>query len=99
MRLGYCSGDSSQLSWLLLTGAKNCIVMARPRLNRKIARISVSLEEQMYADVFALAQQNDVSVAWLIRKAVAELLERRRDELIPQLPLFASHSDDRGSPR
>lgn len=71
--------------------------MARPRLNRKVARISVSLDEQMYTDVFVLANQYDVSVAWLIRKAVAELLERRRDELVPQLPLLVSHVDPGGS--
>ena len=84
---------------MLLNGANNSIVMARPRLNRKVARISVSLDEQMYADVFALAGQNDVSVAWLIRKAVAELLERRKDELIPQLPLLVSHADSSGPQR
>jgi hypothetical protein len=47
----------------------------------------------MYADVFALADENDVSVAWLIRKAVAELLERRKDEFDPQLPLLAPRAE------
>lgn len=93
----YCDAGPSQLSWMLLYGVKNCKVMARPRLNRKVVRISVSLEEQMYADVFALADQNDVSVAWLIRKAVAELLERRRDEFVPQLPLLISRTETSGS--
>lgn len=62
--------------------------MARPCLNKKIVRTSVSLDEQMFAEVSRLAAQNDVSVAWLVRKAVAKLLERRRDEMEPQLPLI-----------
>jgi hypothetical protein len=84
---------------MLLNGVKNCIVMARPRLNRKVVRISVSLDEQMYEDVCALAGQNDVAVAWLIRRAVAELLGRRRDELTPQSPLLVSRTDPSGSSR
>lgn len=67
--------------------------MARPRLNRKVVRISVSLDEAMYSDVAVLAAGNDVSVAWLIRKAVAELLERRKDELDSQLALFGPGKD------
>lgn len=67
--------------------------MARPRQNRKTVRTSVSLDEQMYADVFALANENDVSVAWLIRKAIAELLERRKDEFAPQLSLLAPRTE------
>jgi len=70
-------------------GAKNINPMARPRLNRKIVRTSVSLDERMFCEVAQLASQNDVSVAWLIRKAVAELLDRRRQHLEPPLPLIA----------
>ncbi len=69
-------------------GVKNSNLMARPRLNRKVVRTSVSLDEQMFNEVSQLAVQNDVSVAWLVRKAVAELLERRREELEHQRPLI-----------
>lgn len=71
--------------------------MTRPRLNKKIVRTSVSLDEHMFSEVAQLAAKNDVSVAWLVRKAVAELLERRRDELGPQLPLLTSGAKARGS--
>lgn len=71
---------------------QNTAQMARPRLNRKVVRISVSLDEQMYADVYALASQSDVPVAWMIRRAVSELIDRRKDELLPQLPLIPSGS-------
>lgn len=63
--------------------------MARPRLNRKIVRTSVSLDERMFSEVAQLASENDVSVAWLIRKAVAELLERRGQDSESHLPLIA----------
>jgi hypothetical protein len=70
-------------------GAHNINLMARPRLNRKIVRTSVSLDERMFSEVAQLASLNDVSVAWLVRKAVAELLDRRRQDLEPHLPLIA----------
>jgi predicted DNA-binding ribbon-helix-helix protein len=65
--------------------------MGRPRLNRKTIRISISVEEKMYSDVVQLAGQSDVSVAWLVRKAVAEMLDKHRDEISPQLSLLATH--------
>jgi len=76
---------------------KTITLMARPRLNKKIVRTSVSLDEHMFNEVAQLAAQNDVSVAWLVRKAVAELLGRRRDELGPQLPLLTSGATARGT--
>jgi hypothetical protein len=72
-------------------GAKNSNFMARPRLNKKIVRTSVSLDEQMFNEVALLAAQNDVSVAWLVRKAVAELLQHHREELEPQFPLLTTN--------
>lgn len=82
---------------MMFYGAQNITLMARPRLNKKIVRTSVSLDEHMFNEVVQLAAQNDVSVAWLVRKAVAELLERRRDELGPQLPLLTSGATARGT--
>lgn len=70
---------------------KTVIFMARPRLNKKIVRTSVSLDEQMFNEVALLAAQNDVSVAWLVRKAVAELLQHHREELEPQFPLLTTN--------
>lgn len=69
-------------------GAKNDNLMARPRTNRKTVRTSVSLDERMFSEVAKLALHNDVSVAWLVRNAVGELLDRRRQDLEPQLPLI-----------
>ena len=48
--------------------------MARPRGNRKTARLTVSLNEQDYGVLREIAQEQDVSVAWVVRRAVSELV-------------------------
>jgi predicted transcriptional regulator len=50
--------------------------MPRPRGERRTTRLSVSLDHQIYAELRALARRSDVSAAWMVRRAVAELLER-----------------------
>lgn len=48
--------------------------MGRPRSNREVARLSVSLEAHDYRELKSLAERNDVSAAWLIRRAITEFL-------------------------
>jgi Ribbon-helix-helix protein, copG family len=50
--------------------------MPRPRAERRAIRLSVSLAPQAYAQLRALAQRTDVSTAWMVRRAITELLER-----------------------
>ncbi len=67
--------------------------MARPKGHRKEARLSVSFESSDYAHLNALAARRDVSVAWLIRSAVHDLISRERDAAEnPELPLIRRHS-------
>jgi predicted DNA-binding ribbon-helix-helix protein len=62
--------------------------MARPKGHRKEARLSVSFDSADYAQLNALAARRAVSVAWLIRSAVQELITRERNALEnPELPL------------
>jgi len=71
--------------------------MARPRGNRKDARTSVSFETGEYAQLCSLAARRDVSVAWLIRQAVHDLIHRDRDAAEnPELPLVKRHASERG---
>lgn len=49
-------------------------------------RISISLPEQEYRELSALAEKHRISLAWLGRQAVAEFLERYQDREL-QLPL------------
>jgi predicted transcriptional regulator len=73
--------------------------MARPRGDRKAARLSVSLDRRIHAQLCALARKNDVSAAWLIRRAVMDLIARDAqpgDTL--ELPLSRRPSPARPSP-
>ena len=51
--------------------------MPRPKGKKVAARLSVGLSQPQYAALTALAEQNEATVAWLIRRAVTEFLERR----------------------
>jgi len=48
--------------------------MPRPKTNRKITRLSVSLDDRDYKAVRELAKAYDVSTAWVMRRAVAAYL-------------------------
>lgn len=61
--------------------------MARPRGNRKTARLTVSLDEAVYISLLAIAQAEDVSVAWLARRAIHELVEQNHRGMQRELPL------------
>jgi hypothetical protein len=72
--------------------------MARPRGNRKEARTSVSFDAGEYAQLCTLAARRDVSVAWLIRHAVHELIRSERDAAQnPELPLLRTRVQSRGA--
>lgn len=60
--------------------------MGRPRTDRKIARISVSLDDQDYQVLREIADKNDVSAAWIVRRAVADFLDRNAAEQQGVLP-------------
>jgi predicted transcriptional regulator len=48
--------------------------MPRPRTERKITRLSVSLDDRDYQAVRDLAKAYDVSTAWIMRRAVSAYL-------------------------
>ena len=49
-------------------------------------RVTVNLEEREFAELSALSDKHRVSLAWLGRQAIIEMLERREEEGL-QLPL------------
>ena len=61
--------------------------MPRPKGTRKTARLSITLDERDYAALGAVARDNGVSAAWVVRRAVTEFLERRDDSAQPEFPL------------
>jgi hypothetical protein len=52
--------------------------MPRPKGNRESVRLSVIIDADEYAQIGALAARHDVSIAWVIRLAVRELLSREQ---------------------
>ena len=48
--------------------------MARPRGRSKPARLTVNLEEPTYASLVRVAKREDVSVSWVVRRAIKALL-------------------------
>lgn len=67
--------------------------MARPRENRKTARLTVTLDDQAHATLAMLARRQEVSVAWMIRRAVREFIERQAAPAQPELPLRRGRPD------
>ena len=49
-------------------------------------RVTINLESDEYRELSALSEKHRISLAWLGRRAIIELLERCRNEEI-QLPL------------
>jgi hypothetical protein len=77
--------------------------MVRPRGNRKEARLSVSLDERDYTQLSTLARHRDVSVAWMVRHAIHNLIQLEQDKTEnPELPHLqprrkrAAETPDRG---
>lgn len=62
-------------------------------------RFSVTLDESEYAELAVMAARQRVSMAWLVRHAVTEFLDRYRDgNLQLPLPLSIAHSSkERGA--
>jgi predicted transcriptional regulator len=65
----------------------------RARRGTKLAtRVTVSVDDQDYDQLVALAEEHRVSRAWLVRYAVSDFLERyRKDQLELPLELTARH--------
>lgn len=50
-------------------------------------RLTVSLTGKDYDDLSALAEKDEVSVSWVVRRAIDEYLESHRQDAEPVLPL------------
>ena len=57
--------------------------MGRPRQDKQTARLSVSFEKAEYDRVTAIAEANNVSTAWIIRKAVSSYLDNFGHSALP----------------
>ena len=65
--------------------------MGRPRQHKQTARLSVSIEKADYDRVTAIAEANQVSTAWIIRRAVSVFL----DDYVPAAQFRGAQEDVR----
>lgn len=61
-------------------------------MTRRTVRTSVLLSDDQHARLSELSLREDVSVAWLIRKAVQQFLDARSLDQLP-LPIVLQRSD------
>lgn len=50
--------------------------MARPKSDRRGVRLSVTLDEEDHKAVREMAEAMDISMAWVVRRAVSEFIGR-----------------------
>jgi hypothetical protein len=87
---GDCESDAR-----VIGGEENtkAIHMGRPKKDTQPSRLTVTLDEQDYEKVCTLAQENDVSAAWVIRRAVHDYLGRAQ---VPPPPARSQPKAQRG---
>jgi predicted transcriptional regulator len=63
-----------------------------PRSNDKkdAVRFTVGLDPQLYAKLVRIADSNDLSLSWAVRRAVAEFVERQDVSQQAELPFSQS---------
>ena len=49
--------------------------MGRPKSDKQLTRLTVTLDAERYAKICQLANQNDASAAWVIRRAIDSYLD------------------------
>ena len=72
--------------------------MSRPRGKKAPVRLSVGVDPTSHAKLSRLANRHDVSLAWMVRKAIADFIERQEVDDQAELPLRRSgESEHSGS--
>jgi hypothetical protein len=64
--------------------------MPRPRGKQLPNRLCVSVDTRTYTELCTISRNQGVSVAWIVRRAVQEMVSRRGTENAPELPLQRS---------
>ncbi len=61
--------------------------MSRPRGKKPSVRLSVSVNATDHAELAHFAQARDLSLAWVVRRAISDFVERHRNDLQGELQL------------
>lgn len=65
--------------------------MARPKGKKHQVRVTVSLDPDDHAALTQIAADNDLSVAWIVRRAVADFVQQKTEYADQKLPLERSN--------
>ena len=66
--------------------------------NKKFGpRLTISLTSRDYDALYALATRDEVSVSWVVRRAIDEYLDNHRHEAEQQLPLRILQKTERST--
>lgn len=68
--------------------------MARPKGKKDSVRFTVSLDSQVHAKLVRIAESNDLSLSWAVRRAVTEFVERHDTSQQAELPFSQSASKE-----
>lgn len=60
--------------------------MPRPKGKKDAVRFTVSLDPQLHAKLVRIAESNDLSLSWAVRRAVTEFVERHEETKQAELP-------------
>jgi predicted transcriptional regulator len=55
--------------------------------SKKTTRVSVSIEPDHYHDLNQIAERSDASLAWVIRRAIVEFLDRHQETAFGKFPI------------
>lgn len=68
--------------------------MPRPKSKKAAVRFTVSLDPQLHERLLRIAESNDLSLSWAVRRAVAEFVERQDETKQAELPFSHSATKD-----
>lgn len=89
----HCVAQRPRVQDLCTLGAQPMSSRGRPR--KFGPRITVSVTSQDYDVLAALADQDEVSVSWVVRRAIDDYLAENRERAEPQLPLRVLQARER----
>ncbi len=70
--------------------------MAHSREKKKNVRLSVTIAESDHSQLTQMAAENDLSLAWMVRRAVAEFVERNRNASKMDVPFQHGRPEGEG---
>ena len=62
-------------------------LVPRPKGKKPTIRLSITVDRADHAELARLAAEHDLSLAWVVRRAITDFVERNRDGLQRELPL------------